>query len=636
MKFYIKNITLWFKNNSEPRKIEFLNNKVNVITGEKSKGKSTLISIIDYCLLSSTSKIVEEVINENVLWYGLSFTIKDKDYIIIRKHPNQHVGSKEVYFSSVGEIPNEIKGNIDIKKLKVILENDFGIDEGLVIPYGGNKLKMGSKVSFRYFLLFNTLSENTIANANVFFDFEIHDRDKYVEALNRIFFLVIGIDDINNVLIKEQIQTLENDLDKISKKEKQIEKQKKLFKEKIIQLVSRAQEYDLVERKLFTYDEAYSILTKLVSEYISPNYSNNLKRVEELSREKRSVIRQMRNLERFNEEYEIYKKTLALEYDSLRPIEYINENISEVIPTVEVKVFLKTLTETLQKIKNEISKKKPFTVNAKAELARLTARVVEIDQLLLSLPTASKEFSNEIGKYIFIGELKSQLNFHLDNGDIISELPNEADIRQSLKELENIQKDTAERKRVILDFFEHSIQKYFDLTHSMGVYQGYKVFFDTNNKILKLRKADEMLPRTNIGSKSNHMFLHLCLFLGMHEHLIKETQPYIPQFLILDQPSQPYLENASLSPDTGLVDNDDDRETIKDAFSLLNTFMHSITQDYKNEFQIILLEHASKDYWESPLLDHFHLVEEFRNGNALIPNYATTPIIPLIDEDLPF
>ncbi len=636
MKFYIKNITLWFNNNTEPRKIEFLNNKVNVITGEKSKGKSTLISIVDYCLLSSTSKIVEEVINENVSWYGLSFSIRDKDYLIIRKHPDKHNGSKEVYFSSVGEIPNEIKGNIDIKKLKIILENDFGIDEGLVIPYGGNKLKMGSKVSFRYFLLLNTLSENTIANANVFFDFEIHDREKYVEALNRIFFLVIGVDDINNVLIKEQILSLENELDKIAKKEKQIEKQKKLFNEKIIQLVSKAQEYDLVERKLFTYDEAHSILTKLVSEYISPSYSNNLKRVDELSREKRSLIRQMRNLERFNEEYETYKNTLALDYDSLLPIEYINENISEVIPTVEVKIFLNTLTETLRTIKNEISKKKPFTVNAKAELTTLKARVKEIDQLLLNLPTASKEFSNEIGKYIFIGELKSQLNFHLDNWNIISDLPDEVAIRQSLKELGNIQNDTAERKRVIVDFFEQAIQKYYDATNSMGVYQGYKVFFDTNNKILKLRKPDEMIPRTNIGSKSNHMFLHLCLFLGMHDHLIKQGLPFIPQFLILDQPSQPYLENASLSPETGLVNNDDDRKTIKDAFSLLNSFIKIVTQEYKNEFQIILLEHASKDYWENPPLEHFHLVEEFRNGNALIPNYATTPIIPIIDEDLPF
>jgi hypothetical protein len=39
----------------------------------------------------------------------------------------------------------------------------------------------------------------------------------------------------------------------------------------------------------------------------------------------------------------------------------------------------------------------------------------------------------------------------------------------------------------------------------------------------------------------------------------------------------------------------------------------------KKVFQIILLEHASKSYWEEPLLSNFHLVEEFRNGNALIP-----------------
>lgn len=52
MNFYIKTIKLWFKHNDAAVEYEFHKNKVNVITGDSSTGKSSLLSIIDYCLLS--------------------------------------------------------------------------------------------------------------------------------------------------------------------------------------------------------------------------------------------------------------------------------------------------------------------------------------------------------------------------------------------------------------------------------------------------------------------------------------------------------------------------------------------------------------------------------------------------------
>lgn len=80
MKFHINKITLWFKNNAKPRTIDFLPNKVNVITGGSGTGKSSILSIFDYCMLSTKANIAEEVINENVSWYGLDFRINDKDF----------------------------------------------------------------------------------------------------------------------------------------------------------------------------------------------------------------------------------------------------------------------------------------------------------------------------------------------------------------------------------------------------------------------------------------------------------------------------------------------------------------------------------------------------------------------------
>ena len=94
MIFYISKIRLWFKQGGEPRDLDFHQDKVNVITGDSSTGKSSVLKIIDYCLLSERSTIVKDVINENVSWYGMVFYVNDKPYTIIR--PSQTVETTEM------------------------------------------------------------------------------------------------------------------------------------------------------------------------------------------------------------------------------------------------------------------------------------------------------------------------------------------------------------------------------------------------------------------------------------------------------------------------------------------------------------------------------------------------------------
>jgi len=110
------------------------------------------------------------------------------------------------------------------------------------------------------------------------------------------------------------------------------------------------------------------------------------------------------------------------------------------------------------------------------------------------------------------------------------------------------------------------------------------------------------------------MFMHLCFYLGLHEHMIEENPEHVPQFLFIDQPSIPYFTGSDENKG-----NDDDEKLI-DAFSLLNSFIEYIVFENKNQFQIFMVEHAAKEYWEDNNLSHFHLVDEFINGKGLIPN----------------
>ncbi|MFB5197591.1 DUF3732 domain-containing protein [Neobacillus sp. KR4-4] len=109
------------------------------------------------------------------------------------------------------------------------------------------------------------------------------------------------------------------------------------------------------------------------------------------------------------------------------------------------------------------------------------------------------------------------------------------------------------------------------------------------------------------------------MFLGLHELFIRQNSPYLPPFLILDQPSRPYYGEEEIKKDTpweNLKDTDKGKITI--AMQLLNDFITYVNNVLKSDFQIIILEHIPASIWQQAQLQNFHLVEDFRNGNALI------------------
>lgn len=243
MTFYFKHIALWMKNGAV-RRLDFEPGKINVITGGSNTGKTALLDIIDYCLFASTAGISESVINENVSWYGIVIHINGKDYTICRGALVSRVVSKNYHFSSVGLIPEEPDVNIDESSLKLLLEAEFGIDSSIRVPFGGRFLQADSKFSFRYFLMFNTLSQDTITNSSVFFDKQ--DQGRYREALDRIFDLAIGVNTIANIIAKERKAELARKLRTLERKRDRVAGKKVAFEQELNSIIRQAKEYGLI------------------------------------------------------------------------------------------------------------------------------------------------------------------------------------------------------------------------------------------------------------------------------------------------------------------------------------------------------------------------------------------------------
>lgn len=138
--------------------------------------------------------------------------------------------------------------------------------------------------------------------------------------------------------------------------------------------------------------------------------------------------------------------------------------------------------------------------------------------------------------------------------------------------------------------------------------------FVYNEKRLRLRKPLSSVIE-NVGSSSNHMFMHLLHFLSLHAVALVEKSPFIPAFLIIDQPSRPYYP-SEVAMD-GVQLKSEDSELVRVAFELLDGFVKEMRDTHAHEFQMIVFEHVNADAFQG--LENVHVLPEFRESERLIP-----------------
>jgi hypothetical protein len=604
------NLILWLKNEKK-RIIHFEPNKINIITGDSNTGKTAILDIIDYCFLASKHSISESMINENVEWYGIKFFINDKSYTIARKAPSGNTVSDDYYFSSIGEIPDIFpEYNITGVALKKSLEVDFGIDQDIKFTYGGKFLKADSKISLRYFLLFNTISQNIITHSKDFFDKQ--EDDRYREALPRTFDLAVGIDTAENILKREKREEIERELRKIEREQAKLSRKQDVFYSQLTDTVKIAKEFALISNDE-DVDDAVLQLKEMVTN-VEENLGRGIpEKYDTLSKEINLLTLKIRNLERFANECKNYKANLKKTEDSLKPIDFLTEHHGELIKTSIYYELVSKLKEDYMGIKKSIADKTPLDRNISDLIKDYEKKLKNLQNQRDTLPKDIKTFESNKNKYIFIGETKAKIALYERDG-VEDGGAEKTKISRLEAELNNIiVEPTEDRKNLFVKVLDETVQDYINKTKdALENYSEYLSSFDYKEKKLQIRKPKTELIE-NVGSSSNHMFLHLFLFLGLHELIIKKNVPHVPPFLIIDQFSRPYWGEGKRKKDN--LDTTDTTK-VESALNLLNSFVQSI-KDAGNNFQMIIFEHINHELWEN--LENVHLVEEFRDGNALIP-----------------
>ncbi|MBF2707439.1 DUF3732 domain-containing protein [Flavobacterium soyangense] len=619
MKFILHEIKLWFKDeDTEPKSYHFLADKVNVITGDATTGKTSFWSIIDYCLLSGKVKVAN-TINDKVLWFGIQFTINEKEISIVRKTPINGAVSSEVCFN-FGSLPSQPTSNISIAEIKAILDEEFGITDALRFPYGKALGGTSFNISYRHFLLFNSLTENVIGVQETYFDTTYYGKEEYDKALGHIFDLVIGVNDMENIKALERLQEIEVELKKIKNQEKSNQSKSKNFEKEIFGLIDKCKKHNFIEysESIDDLDYALSVIQEVITntKKVAEN-SKLFTEIDSLYKRKNEIQTQIIAISQYQKEFDSYKRNLNKSADSLQPIEFLNKKLSDqLVESYETKLFIESLESSLKNIKANLSTKITEPLKVTGEVKELQTWSQEIDKRINQLNEIKKNYHAEGEKFIALGEIKyvyEQSQKKEGNKPINTIKLNS--LNEEKSRIEKVPANTSQIKFQMKTMFNESIQRNYDQLKSLPTYKNYKTGFDDSEMILKLYPPSNQLqfPLDNVGSKSNYMFMHLCVYLGLHEHMINLEQVHVPQFLFIDQPSIPYYSGTDEK-------GNDDKTKLIDAFTLLNSFVNYITTQKQKHFQILMVEHASKDYWIDNDLTYFHTVDEFVDGKGLIPN----------------
>lgn len=619
MNFYIDKLLLWLKN-GKLRTLSFSNDKVNVITGNSKTGKTAILEIIDYCLCGSKETVVisYEHIAENVAWYGIRFFINDKVYTIARGEITEKGRfSKDYYFSQTGEIPECPCVKMEEAQIKAILEQEFSIDNEITVSYGGKSLRKNTKLSFRYFLIFNTLSKDIIDNGKSFFD-KMHI-ERYRDVWPQIFDLALGVINFETLQVQKKIDGIQQEIYALETEKRKSAKRLELYNESISSLVKQAKEAGLINEDLDLPD-AFEAIKDLLNNN-NQGFANDFSVEQEYERLQKmydGLTLQLAKLQRFKKSYNKYRDNLREEKEALQPIEYIYSHFSDKT-SGEYFQFLNNLSRELSKVKSAIKGQRPFEYDIDCQIGELRQSIDELNAKLSQTAHVAYRTLPAAQKLISLGEIKAEyrrLEPPQDDNNI------EKRINAKEKELEEFvsqTSETSEIRELTVKTLNEFIQSYIYVARNeLDEYGEYGAWFDYKKAVLTLKK-NKAAAIANISSSSDHLYMHLCLFAGIHHMLLSQNSPYVPSFLVIDQPSRPYFNTAEYSykDSEAAISKKDDWSKVKGIFNLWDYFFEQVLSQ-KKHFQVIMLEHVSESAWNT--CHHINLVDVFDGEkNALVP-----------------
>lgn len=658
MKFMIDSLILWPTNPENGlREISFKKDKISIIHGISGTGKSSIISIIDYCLGASKCAIPVGIIRESVLWFGITVDIKGYKYLVARKTPGNKSVSNEFHLSHCPkELPLELNTTHGGSGFKSKFNQLVQLSD---LPQSEDNDRPGfdARASYRDMAAFNFLPQHIVANPyTLFFKADSYQNK---ERLQRVMPFALGVID-REYMIKEKDRTdLQKRLDSLHKQQDVNKKALTGWDFEVDRLWRGCIELGLVPSpegqendtnykvdRLAYINKTYleGNINKLLN---TPNYEYTNERLKALSilgeekqRKVDSLRIKIRNYEQLFSKGKDFAQAVKKEKEHVVGFSWLKENLSPDGQCIACGSKTSTLSVVVDNLENKISKINILSDalfdnpvadkeldNLKKELRNQQEELHKIRKEKLQLENIDKATNDSLNKvYVIIGRIQETLSS-------LNKVKNTDDIGEKIKEI-NAQLAPLEKyfKKSNREHVEYSvykeinslIEKYAD---RFNLERRGNINLDKKELTLGFKTSGENKTEYlwEVGSGANWMGYHISVFLAFHEFLSHVDRSALPpfSFLVIDQPSQVYfpsadsgeniLDKADENGDFQITRQDDITATRR-IFEILS----SALEENGFKFQIIVLEHADKSIWGK--VTNTHESACWKNkGDGLIP-----------------
>ncbi|MGX5690249.1 DUF3732 domain-containing protein [Arcticibacter tournemirensis] len=652
MDFRIIRIVLWPKDKQlKPRTIDFDIDKVNVITGSNGKGKSSIISIIDYCIASSKCTIPSGIIRDKTQCFGVVIQFNNRQILLGREEPGAS-GISNNFFKYEDEliiIPDTIEEYpFSVDNIKHYLNSIFGFAD---IGFSSNDYVQSfdsQRPSYRNAISLNFQPQYLVANQSTMF--YRADSSSHREKLKILFPYLIGV--INNQMmeLKEELKDLRRKLN-ILQKEKDVRalRLNKLTQE-LANYFRLGREFGLIDiedtedisDKNFLTDQLKRILTSEIESVRIPAQAteNAARLLYELSNDELLKSDQLQDMGR---KLSIIKSIQAgnkeigdnalVKRSRLTTIDWFQDKLQFDKPCplchsvhTQSKEYFSSLSNLLgefEKVSEKVADSAKIYLNESRKLEKqMLEKEEEINAIRNRIDALRREDGefrrlkqnqNSINRYL--GQVELTVNHFEEFGRSVDDSDQKiGDIEERIATIEReVGSDQLKnRERYALNKISENIKKYAQLFEAEKSSENIKLDIKEFLTLKFLDSGGRERFLWEVGSGHNYMAYHLSTYLGIHEYLLTIKENKVPPFIIFDQPSQAYF--PEIKDDRSV--QEEDLLKLKKIFEVLSAF----NTNTHGKVQVIVLEHAGEESWKG--FDNVVKVKRWRSDeddDALIP-----------------
>ena len=622
----IKSIHI-YSHDGQRRDLQFKVDGLNVITGRSSTGKSALSEIIEYCMGRSTFNVPEGVIRDKVAWFAVIYQFPQEQVLIAKPTPTGGGTSCSTAMQRRGvnlAAPafDELMVNTDDDTVVVLLSRLLGIPENRTdVAIEHSRDSYDANVKHTYYYLFQ--KQGIVANKDQLF---YRQNEAFQpQAIRDTLPILLGVSSNDRYELEAKLRAAQRELKISAKLLEQARDAIDTSEQKGIGLFSEAKTVgivDLVNQQVGA-DGVIDVLRAALQwkpASIPEDDGHRISRVEEdisqLRKDRREIQSKIDAARQFSKKASGYETEAAEQKDRLASIKalpknpqtgewqwpFCEENLALESPVAKVLLNeLATLDAEMSIVAGQRPKLEAYLTEQEGKVQEVVD-AIKSKEVELSAAIAANEVIAQMGtRNNAAARVVGRISLFMENLVPNEELASrEAEHRRLKFKVDELEKrigadDSNERLTSILNNISSQVSQY--IRTFEAEFSAFPARLDLNHLTIVFDRPDRPVPMSRTGGGENHLAYHLSALMALHLFAAKNGRP-IPQFLLIDQPTQVYFPSEKVYQEAdGSVQKteaDADLAAVRRLFVLLLKF----TQEDVPGFQLIVTEHANlRDQW---------------------------------------